>query len=65
MPLMIMVILIFYAIRDVNWSSYPNGLPEIIGIFTAMLFHLKFKNGLLSIFVATIFYMFLVQNVFI
>ena len=64
MPLMIMVILVFYALKDVKWESYPYGLAEIIGVCVATLLHIKFKNALLSIFVATLTYMVLIQNVF-
>ncbi|MDR1007351.1 MAG: AzlD domain-containing protein [Campylobacteraceae bacterium] len=64
MPLMIMVILVFYAIRNTNFNEYPYGMSEIIGILSALLLHVKFKNALLSIIDATFFYMFLVQVVF-
>lgn len=64
MPLMIMVILVFYALKDVTWESYPYGLAEIIGVCVAIALHVKFKNALLSIFVATLTYMVLIQNVF-
>lgn len=63
MPLMIMVILVFYALKDVKWESYPYGLAEIIGVSVAIALHVKFKNALLSIFVATLTYMILIQNV--
>ena len=62
MPVMIMVILIFYALRDVVWESYPYGLSEIVGVFIAVFVHVKFKNALLSIFLATFTYMILIQN---
>jgi len=65
MPVMIMVILVFYALRDVQWEVYPYGLSEIIGVFIAATVHVKFKNALLSIFLATLTYMILVQMVFI
>ena len=65
MPLMIMVILVFYALKDVKWSQYPYGLSEIIGVAIAILIHLKFNNALLSIIISTAVYMFLVQKVFI
>ncbi len=65
MPVMIMVILIFYALRDVSWSLYPYGISEIIGVLIAGALHIKYKNALLSIFVATVVYMFLIQKVFI
>lgn len=65
MPLMIMVILVFYALKDVKWGIYPFGLAEIIGVFIAIVAHIRYSNALLSIFLATIVYMFLVQKVFV
>ncbi len=65
MPVMIMVILIFYALKDVKWESYPYGMAELIGVFIAAFVHVKFKNALLSIFLATLTYMILIQKVFI
>ena len=64
MPVMIMVILVFYALKDVKWEVYPYGLAELIGVGVAILLHVKFKNALLSIFIATLTYMVLIQNVF-
>ncbi len=64
MPVMIMVILVFYALKDVKWESYPYGMAEIIGVGVAIFLHVRFQNALLSIFVATLAYMVLVQNVF-
>jgi branched-subunit amino acid transport protein AzlD len=64
MPVMIMVILVFYALKDVQWAIYPYGLAEIIGIFITIVSYLKYKNALLSIFVATISYMILIQKIF-
>lgn len=60
-PPVIMVILIVYTLKDINFSLYPHGLKEILGVvFTAVL-HLSIKNYLISIFGGTIFYMALVQ----
>ena len=64
MPLMIMVILVFYALKDVKWEGYPYGLAELIGVSVAIALHVKFGNALLSIFVATLSYMMLIQHVF-
>ncbi|MFV0480774.1 MAG: branched-chain amino acid transporter permease [Campylobacteraceae bacterium] len=61
MPLMIMVILVFYCIKDVKFVEFPYGIFEIIGILSAVFLHVKFKNILLSIFSATAIYMLLVQ----
>ncbi|AFL68877.1 branched-chain amino acid transporter permease [Sulfurospirillum barnesii] len=63
MPLMIMVILVFYALKDVKWEIYPYGLAEMIGVSVAIALHVSFKNALLSIFTATLVYMFLIQKV--
>lgn len=64
MPVMIMVILVFYALKDVSWAIYPYGLAEIIGVGVTIISYLRFKNALLSIFLATIIYMILIQKVF-
>jgi branched-subunit amino acid transport protein AzlD len=65
MPVMIMVILVFYALKDVNWVAYPYGIAEIVGVGITIVSYLKYKNALLSIFLATIVYMILVQKVFV
>ncbi|WP_458701290.1 branched-chain amino acid transporter permease [Sulfurospirillum sp. 1307] len=65
MPVMIMVVLVFYALKDVNWYAYPYGIAEIISVLLTIFLHVKFKNALLSIFVATIVYMLLVQKIFV
>lgn len=61
LPVMIMIILVFYALRDVKFSIYPFGLPEIIGIVVAMSVHILTKQALLSIVIATTIYMYIVQ----
>ncbi|MDR0996506.1 MAG: AzlD domain-containing protein [Zoogloeaceae bacterium] len=65
MPLMIMVVLVFYAIRDTEFFKYPYGLPEWIGIATAFGLHRIFKNALVSVIASTALYMFLTQKVFL
>jgi branched-subunit amino acid transport protein AzlD len=64
MPIMIMVTLVFYSIKDVKFTQYSYGIAELIGIFSALLLHIKFKNALLSIISATIIYMILKQVLF-
>lgn len=63
LPVMIMIILVFYAIKDVGFSLYPYGVPELVGISIAMVVHLLFRQALLSIVIATAVYMFMVQVV--
>ncbi|RXK12494.1 branched-chain amino acid ABC transporter [Halarcobacter mediterraneus] len=60
-PATIMTILVFYTLKDIDFSLSPYGAKEIISIlFTASL-HILMKNYLISIFLGTIFYMGLVQ----
>lgn len=63
MPVMIMVILVFYALKDVKWEVYPYGIAEIIGVFIAAIVHVKYKNALMSIILATVTYMILIQKI--
>lgn len=60
-PAIIMSILIVYSIKDIELSSFPYGLKELSSICFTVILHLVFKNYLVSIFIGTIFYMFLVQ----
>ena len=49
---------------EVQAHGYPYGMAELIGIAISIVLHLKFNNALLSIFVATLSYMVMVQFVF-
>ena len=60
-PSTIMTILIFYTLKEVDFSLYPYGIKEIAGIIFTIILHLSLKNYLISIFLGTIFYMGLVQ----
>lgn len=61
MGLFIMVILVFYALKDTNFKEFPFGGREIVSAVCAILIHLKFKNALLSIVFSTALYMFLLR----
>lgn len=63
MPSMIMIVLVFYALKDVDFYEYPHGVAEVFGIVVTMVVHLVFKQALLSIVTATIAYMIMVQYV--
>lgn len=60
-PAVIMTILIFYSIKEVDFLTFPFGLKEIGAIFFTAILHISMKNYLISIFLGTIFYMILVQ----
>lgn len=62
LPIMIMIVLVFYAIKDVSFITYPYGIAEIIGILVATSLHLIFKKALFSIITSTIIYMLIIQN---
>jgi len=63
-PPVIMTILVFYSLKEVNFRSAPYGSHELSAVAVTILLHLLFKNYLLSIFGATLFYMALVQGWF-
>ena len=65
LPSAIFAMLVVYCIKDVEFSSGTHGLPEILSIIITIILHLKWRQMLISIAGGTIFYMFIVQKVFI
>lgn len=61
-PPVIMTILVFFTIKDVNLTIFPYGLQEISAILFTAFLHIWKKNYLISIFLGTLYYMFLVQS---
>ncbi|QKF83100.1 branched-chain amino acid transporter permease [Halarcobacter ebronensis] len=60
-PSIILTILIFYTLKEIDFSLYPYGIKELGAILFTIVLHLGLKNYLISIFFGTIFYMGLVQ----
>ncbi len=58
-------LLIVYCLKDVSWLDGSHGIPEILGIAATAALHLWKRQMLLSIAGGTIFYMLLVQFVFV
>lgn len=58
-------LLIVYCLKDVSWLEGSHGIPEILGIAVIAALHLWKRQMLLSIAGGTIFYMLLVQFVFV
>lgn len=58
-------LLVVYCLRNVNFTTAPNGLPEAIAIISIIILHYWKENTLLSIGVGTVIYMVLVQAVFV
>lgn len=63
-PPVIMTILVFYSLKDIDLHTTPYGIYEISAVAVTIILHLIFKNFLLSIFAATLFYMGLKQGWF-
>lgn len=61
LPMAIMVILVIYSLKEMNFTISPYGLPEIICVLLVVALHIWKRNTLLSIFLPTIVYMLLVQ----
>jgi len=56
--------LVVYCLKNVSVTSFPFGIPELIGIAVTAVLHLWKKQMILSMGAGTIVYMLLVQFVF-
>lgn len=65
MPPMIMMILVLYSLTDVDFKALPYGLNELVATGVTVLFHLLFRNALLSIGLGTATFMTLKQTDFL
>ena len=65
LPYALMGLLVIYCLKDVEFSSYPFGTPEMLGILITAILHIVFKNSMISIFGGTIVYMVLTQFIFV
>ncbi len=61
----VFALLIVYCLKDVSWLDGTHGIPEILGIAVTAALHLWKRQMLLSIAGGTVFYMSLVQFVFV
>lgn len=64
LPPAIIITLIVYCVRTVDFTIFPRGIPEFIAIAIVAGLHLWKRNNLLSIGVGTVCYMVLVQVIF-
>ena len=65
LPFALMPLLVVFALRNIELTSYPFGLCEIIASVSVIVLHLKYKKLFLSISVGTFIYMVLIQIVFV
>lgn len=57
--------LVVYCLKNTTVLQATYGLPEFLAVAAVVALHLWKRNNLLSIGVGTVFYMFLVQAVFV
>ncbi len=62
MPPAVMVILIVYSVKSVDFSTVPYGMPSMIAIITVVLLHYLWRNPLISIVGGTSMHMFLLWH---
>lgn len=65
LPASIMIILVIYCIRNIDLTSFPFGLAELISIGVVVLLQYTKKNMILSILLGTACYMILIRTVFL
>lgn len=49
MPVGVMVLLVAYTFKDIDFTSYPYGLSPVIALLVSVVFHWLTSNALLSI----------------
>ena len=64
LPSATMGLLVVYCLKDVNLTSAPFGIPELMGCALVAGLHVWKRNTMLSIGAGTVCYMLLVQLVF-
>lgn len=65
LPPAVMGMLVIYSLKDVQLLSGTHGLPEALAIALLVALQLTLRNALVTIGVSTVFYMLLVQKIFI
>ena len=64
LPASIMIILVIYCLRNINFTAFPYGMAELISIGVVIAAQLTKKNTFLSIFLGTACYMILIRTFF-
>ncbi len=64
LPYTIIGMLVIYCLKDLSFTAFPFGMPEIISLVVIIALHLWKSNTFLSIGAGTVLYMVLVQLVF-
>lgn len=61
LPMTIMVLLVLYCIRNINFVSVSGWIPLCAASLVTVLVHIKKNNVLLSILAGTLLYMILIR----
>ena len=64
LPYAIMGMLVVYCLKGISLTTFPFGIPELIGCAVVTLLHIWKRNTLLSIGTGTVCYMLMVQFIF-
>ncbi|MFK7873035.1 MAG: branched-chain amino acid transporter permease [Oligoflexales bacterium] len=62
LPPAIMLILVAFCFKDVEFVKYPFGIPEMLAVIIVAGLHLWKRQSLLSIGFGTAFYIFMVNH---
>ncbi len=65
LPPAMMGLLVVYCLKDIKLVSAPYGLPELLAIILIVVLHKWKENVLISIGLGTIFYIILLNSIFI
>ena len=64
LPAAIMIILVVYCLRNIDYKTFPYGGAELLSVFVVTGLHIWKKNPFLSIFLGTACYMVLIRTIF-
>lgn len=65
LPPAVMSMLIVYCLKNTSFTMYPFGVPEVLAMMFVIIVHRWRRNTLLSVAGGTLFYMLMMQVVFI
>ncbi len=65
LPAAMFGMLVVYCYKDIDFMTGDRGIPEFMAGAAVLILHFWRKNMMLSIGGGTIFYMILIQNVFV
>lgn len=64
LPASIMIILVVYCLRNIDFSTFPFGAAELISVTMVIGIQVWKKNNFLSILAGTACYMILIRTIF-